>query len=102
MADENSLHTISFFFFQVATANLAWASVAIHQVQVRPWSVFTGLPERRGVWSTSPGDRVGASKSPRAFFVDIKCFPISKMSDLVTYIYLLSALNVFQLILLYF
>ena len=35
VAEESSRHTLPFCVFQVATANLAWASVAIHQVQVR-------------------------------------------------------------------
>ena len=36
--------TLSLFLFQVATAHLAWASVAIHQVQVRTGAAFTGRP----------------------------------------------------------
>jgi len=63
---EVSSGLVSALSFQVATANLAWASVAIHQVQVsvggvaflRGGTLLPGLGEQEhGLWWNSSGGR---------------------------------------------
>lgn len=73
-AEKNVFRTL----FQVATANLAWASVAIHQVQVC-LGRGKGLPE---CFKCSTGSGVELHKEPKALVLNIRSLVSSKIFDL--------------------
>lgn len=60
------------FLFQVATANLAWASVAIHQVQVSKCPQKTGLNSQFHIVA----DTLHCNTSPKTFLVTRWNLPI--------------------------
>lgn len=75
-AEKNVFRTL----FQVATANLAWASVAIHQVQVC-LGRGKGLPE---CFKCSTGSGVELHKETKALVLNIRSLVSSKIFYLFT------------------